>query len=302
MHTTGILGAYFREVVDGTPIITYAQDRRVLDMFTEEPFEGNTQKELIVESAIGTATWTGEGAPAPAPTWGTTRRGTLSYATLQSTKMITGEAITALQNGYRKGVEKIADEMIQEMAVALNAAAGAAILAAILNDAAIYGLNRVANNWLPAVQNAGAAALTENHLQTAYNALRVGTRRAPMDDVVILTTVPQQTRYTNLLGLTPTGTLPIVFNLQTSDGAYDVGRLKGLPAYNTRPMLDADAGMALGEVLFLHASMLRMIWKAPLKMEPLATRVYGEEYRAVAEVGFYYRDPGKAARITNLAL
>jgi len=306
MYDSTVLAPYMREVMSADVIKAFASARDLLSIHTVEPYEGAMNKQWPIKSAFGgPATVTPEGAGPPAPTWGTVARANITYQTVQAQLELSGEVISALQpNGIRKAVDEALEDGMTQLMVMVEALAAADLQATISATGNVYGLPRVANNLLPAIQNAAGAALTETHLRNAYEALRLGFRRAEMSDLVILSGVPQQTNYTDFVGIGPAATMPVEFKLSVGDTEYDIGRLRNKPSYNRRPWLDVESlfnGATTDDVYLVHASKLKMIWKRPPMIKALGPFGLPDNYLVAAEVGFYYDDPGKAARITNLA-
>ena len=304
---TIILGALVRNYVDPQVLVTHARFGEAAGMFSQKPYGGGTIHEWVNESAYGNpAVTVAEGMPAPPPSWPTVRRGQIAFSTEQATRTITGEVISALgTNGIEQALPAAMRGLGESLGNRLDTLAIAEITTAIDSAAEgsinVYGLNRVANNWDSAVQNVGGVALTEAHLQNAYDALRTGFRRSmPVTGYFIASGVGQQRAYTDFLGIGPAAALPINMALRPEDGTFDLGRVKDAIRFNGLPWLTID-GLPAGDVFFLHASLMEVRYKAMPRVDVLGKTGYPENFMVVTEVRHSYRDPGKAARITNLA-
>ena len=305
MDTT-ILNALIQNYVDPAVLITHAKAGEAAGLFATKPYGGGTIHEWINESAYGApAVDVGEGGPAPAPSWPTVRRAQITFTTPQATRTITGEVISALgTGGIEQALPAAMRGLAESMQVNLDAKAVAEMTTALDStangSANVYGLVRAANNWDTAVQNVGAVALTEAHLQNAYDALRTGFRRTmPVTDCVILSNVAQQRAYTDMLGVGPAAALPINMALDPESGMFDLGRVKDAIRFNGLPWFTVD-GLPATDVFFVHSSLCEVRFKKAPFLKPLGATGYPDTYAMICEVRFSYRDPGKAARITNL--
>jgi len=303
-----ILNALIRDYVDPDTLVTYARSGDAAAMFNVKKYEGGTVHEWINESAYGAdAAFVPEGGAPPAAVWPTLRRARQTYVgSWQTTRTITGEVRSALATGgIEQALAKAMQGLGQSLQGRLDTQAVLELTTAIDSTANgsvnVYGLNRVANNWDSAVQNALGAALVEANLQNAYDAFRTGFRtRANLNQMFIVSNVTQQRAYTDFLGIGPASALPLLMALRPEDGVFDVGRVKPTISFNGLPWFTVDT-LAASDIFVLDASQMAVRFKQPPLIEALGKTGYPETFMGVSEYQFFYHDPGLAARIINLA-
>jgi len=291
------LGTYIRNVLTPQVQETFSQGTATWDLLPETTYEGGTEWTWPIKSSLGSgAVITTEGGPSPAASGATIATATQTYSTIQAVGRITGEAKSALKNGYIDGVRENIMDKVREVQNRADTYANAQIIDAIDDDTSVYGLTRATYNLASSVVEGGSGALTKAMLDTGYEACRTRPRSVQMQDFAIISAYEQMQAYTEISGAQYAESN---FVWTAADTDYDIGKIGKRVSYNGKPWLELD-GMTNTYVFGTRLSDLRKKIKAPIQVLPLGRTDYSDGFIVVMEAAVVHMNPHKAFRIEAL--
>lgn len=287
---------------------TIYTSKELMGMFTFTPNEGGDDMNWKYAYASGDAEQAAEGDPAPASSNVTYADMTEDPVKVQITVGWTGEVKDLMRSGgnYFDAIAQALKEGTEKLTYKAEQLMQAKLLAAI-DDSATYGGQTRTTVHADSVIETTGGALTRAFLSTTYEGLKLGPRACNMADVsdwVILSSIYQETAYSELFGYIVTGdaeaagaALPYV----TSDEnpSLDAGMYKHTFSYNKIPWY-GWANMTDGYVLFTRKSDVICREFRPVTIEPLGKTDDSDQLLLTYRCGLYHRDPYRAAKIEDL--
>ena len=212
---------------DGTPFINFIGKR--------PPEKTGDSMDWIVKSAGHTAVNYTEGATPPAAGNQTNAALTLAYKYAWDVAQVTGHAVDALRGGNMNPVDEALNDAANAVMYKQEQNMVASFIAAIDDSATYGGATRATYNLASVVVAGGSAALTETHLSSLYEGVKLRPKRVETNDLFLCSAFEQVNAYTEIGGNQYDEKN---YNWDAESSTWDIGRIKPAISYNRIPWFD----------------------------------------------------------------
>lgn len=293
--TATTAAALIKEYADGMVYSADAVNTPLRNLATEiQAPSGSSYEWLTNYSDNASSTSYVEGEAASATGNGSYAKAALAYSGGYARTMleITGHARDYAKDGW---IDLASNEINRSMLKHYKyheALQIAALEAAIDSSGSVYGLTRSTVNF--ASYEASIVSPAASDLATMWNTLAASPIEAPMENMVLLSTIGVKQTYANLF--TAASNRPLNY---MAGGNVEGSTIAGGVTFNGRPWKEIP-GMTSSVLLMIDPSLLFRVVRRDLKVEPYAKTGDSDIFAITSSEIIVYKNPRYAGKLTDI--